>query len=43
MLSREERLYYEKIIELLKQINEELKKSNDKALLAENEEIIELI
>lgn len=43
MLSREERLYYEKIIELLKQINEELKKNNDKALLAENEEIIELI
>lgn len=43
MLSREERLYYEQIIELLKQINNELKKSNNKALLVENDEFIEVI
>ena len=43
MLSREERLYYEQIIELLKQINEELKKSNNKALFIEDEEFIEFI
>ena len=43
MLSREERLYYEQIIELLKQINEELKKGNNKTLFIEDDEFIEII
>lgn len=29
MLSKEERIYYETIIELIKEITEELKKSNE--------------
>lgn len=43
MLSREEKLYYEQIIKLLKQINDELKKGNNKTLLTENDDFIEII